>query len=249
MGKYILSILLLISLALTGQNTVPQLSEQLSQSLTSIYSQSMKQSIRIKIDSIDVNNQKKTIEIYAGVPLSYMSMREKTIKNIYDSIRSYLPSQQQEYLLNVFTDQQEITNLIPNHYRDKVEIDKKRTQIHKVSAPLTKNISSPIKFLTKGLENNHIAIWQSHGWYYNQKKSRWEWQRARIFQTVEDIYTQSYVVPFIVPMRCSELPKARSSFVVLAVSVLYSLTVPLLNTLYRFFISSLQKITKRYCRC
>ncbi|HBX21035.1 MAG TPA: hypothetical protein DEF88_11365, partial [Porphyromonadaceae bacterium] len=40
----------------------------------------------------------------------------------------------------------------------------------------------------------------SHGWYYEQKLSRWEWQRARIFQTVEDLYTQSYVVPFLVPM-------------------------------------------------
>ncbi|MEG0648128.1 MAG: xanthan lyase, partial [Bacteroides sp.] len=27
-----------------------------------------------------------------------------------------------------------------------------------------------------------------------------EWQRARIFQTVEDLYTQSYVLPFLVPM-------------------------------------------------
>ena len=26
------------------------------------------------------------------------------------------------------------------------------------------------------------------------------WQRARIFQTVEDLYTQSYVLPFLVPM-------------------------------------------------
>lgn len=27
-----------------------------------------------------------------------------------------------------------------------------------------------------------------------------EWQRARIFQTVEDLYTQSYVMPFLMPM-------------------------------------------------
>ena len=32
------------------------------------------------------------------------------------------------------------------------------------------------------------------------KLDRWEWQRARIFQTVEDLYTQSYVLPFLVPM-------------------------------------------------
>lgn len=43
-------------------------------------------------------------------------------------------------------------------------------------------------------------MWQSHGFYYEPKLTRWEWQRARIFQTVEDLYTQSYVLPFLVPM-------------------------------------------------
>lgn len=50
------------------------------------------------------------------------------------------------------------------------------------------------------MHNRHIALWQSHGWYYESKLDRWEWQRARIFQTVEDLYTQSYVLPFLVPM-------------------------------------------------
>src|SRR5690606_9927005 len=61
-------------------------------------------------------------------------------------------------------------------------------------------ISNPAGSFGKGLQNNHIALWQSHGWHYEQKLGRWEWQRARIFQTVEDLYTQSYVLPFLVPM-------------------------------------------------
>lgn len=52
----------------------------------------------------------------------------------------------------------------------------------------------------RGLYGANIAMWQSHGWYYEPKLDRWEWQRARIFQTVEDLYTQSYVLPFLVPM-------------------------------------------------
>ena len=53
---------------------------------------------------------------------------------------------------------------------------------------------------TEGLYGRHIAMWQSHGYYYEQKLLRWEWQRARIFQTVEDVFTQSFVLPFLVPM-------------------------------------------------
>jgi hypothetical protein len=52
----------------------------------------------------------------------------------------------------------------------------------------------------KGLDGKNIAVWQSHGWYFEPKLNRWEWQRARIFETVEDLYTQSYVVPFLMPM-------------------------------------------------
>ncbi len=51
-----------------------------------------------------------------------------------------------------------------------------------------------------GLDGANIAIWQSHGWYFEPKLNRWEWQRARVFQTVEDLYTQSYVMPFLMPM-------------------------------------------------
>ncbi|MDD7250828.1 MAG: xanthan lyase [Prevotellaceae bacterium] len=69
----------------------------------------------------------------------------------------------------------------------------------KTKVPLTYNLSKPYH-PTLGLANRHIALWPSHGLYFNQKEDRWKWQRARIFQTVEDIYTQSYVLPFLVPM-------------------------------------------------
>ena len=65
--------------------------------------------------------------------------------------------------------------------------------------PLITRTDKPFT-ITQGLQNRHLALWQSHGWYYEGKLARWEWQRARIFQTVEDIYTQSYVIPFLVPM-------------------------------------------------
>lgn len=52
----------------------------------------------------------------------------------------------------------------------------------------------------KGLDGANIAVWQSHGWYFEPKLNRWEWQRARIFQTVEDLFTQSYVMPYLMPM-------------------------------------------------
>ena len=52
----------------------------------------------------------------------------------------------------------------------------------------------------KGLSGNIVAVWPSHGWYFEPYLNRWEWQRARLFHTVEDMYTHSYMIPFIMPM-------------------------------------------------
>lgn len=50
------------------------------------------------------------------------------------------------------------------------------------------------------LSGRNIAMWQSHGRYFDASEHRWKWQRCRLFGTVEDIYTRSYVVPFLIPM-------------------------------------------------
>ncbi len=56
------------------------------------------------------------------------------------------------------------------------------------------------KAFDKGLYGRHIALWQSHGRYYEEATRRWEWQRSVNLTTVEDLYTQSYVLPFLIPM-------------------------------------------------
>lgn len=50
------------------------------------------------------------------------------------------------------------------------------------------------------LDNRTFALWNSHGRYYEQSLSRWEWQRARLFTTVEDLLSTSFVLPFLAPM-------------------------------------------------
>ena len=53
---------------------------------------------------------------------------------------------------------------------------------------------------SKGLSDRTIAVWQSHGRYFDQGTGRWIWQRPCLFQTVEDMFTQSFVLPYLVPM-------------------------------------------------
>ncbi len=52
----------------------------------------------------------------------------------------------------------------------------------------------------KVLYGRHIALWNSHGWYYNQIKGEWRWQRARLLGTIEDLHTTDYVMTYLAPM-------------------------------------------------
>ena len=53
---------------------------------------------------------------------------------------------------------------------------------------------------SKGLSGRHIALWQSHGRYYDHNTGIWTWQRPCLFGTCEDMFTQSFVLQYLVPM-------------------------------------------------
>ncbi len=65
--------------------------------------------------------------------------------------------------------------------------------------PWVYNVSRP-NLITKGLMNRHISLWASHGRYYDAEHKRWAWQRPNLFCTTEDLFTQTIVVPFLMPM-------------------------------------------------
>ncbi len=80
----------------------------------------------------------------------------------------------------------------PADYRYRTADPRRRT------SPLVARIGAEKYY--KGLSGRYIALWQSHGRYYEESTDRWEWQRAPLHRTVEDVYTQSYVLPFLIPM-------------------------------------------------
>ena len=51
-----------------------------------------------------------------------------------------------------------------------------------------------------GLQGRNIALWQSHGRYFDNGMGSWSWQRSPNWRTTEDLFTQSYVLPYLIPM-------------------------------------------------
>lgn len=66
------------------------------------------------------------------------------------------------------------------------------------NSPTVRNLSS--RSFSKGLDGRHIALWQSHGRYYDHNTGSWKWQRAAVNRTVEDMFTQSFVLKYLMPM-------------------------------------------------
>lgn len=65
--------------------------------------------------------------------------------------------------------------------------------------PWVKNVSRPNR-IENGLDGRHLSIWASHGRVYNPAQGNWKWQRVNLFGTNEDLFSQTFVIPYIIPM-------------------------------------------------
>lgn len=66
-------------------------------------------------------------------------------------------------------------------------------------APWVTNVSSRSE-APKGLQGRHLSVWASHGRYYDGSRGKWIWQRPLLYSTTEDLFTQTIVVPYLIPM-------------------------------------------------
>lgn len=147
----------------------------------------------------EIKDTAGTLKIYCSETLADAPVRPSDIDRIYGHIKSMLPDNYKDRKVEIYTISQELRDYVPLYYRGKTPGSSTARFTRPDGIPLIQNISQPYH-PDRGLSGRHIAIWPSHGRYYEPKLTRWEWQRARMFQTVEDLYTRSYVMPFLVPM-------------------------------------------------
>jgi len=155
---------------------------------------------RIVVDSVFIDGKNDTITLYFNKALAEMPFRKASLVAIHDSVQKYLPENLRDKSLKIVSNGMNVKDLIPNYYRRQNEQEKERLT-QKLRAE-RKNVVSLKRLypITSGLQNSNIALWNSHGWYYEPKLDRWEWQRARLFTTVEDILPTAFVTPYIAPM-------------------------------------------------
>jgi len=156
---------------------------------------------KFRIDTLIMDPKGEHLQLQMSPTFAEIPFRTADIPRYYTDYKQLLGKKFRKSSLTISSMGKEISELIPNSYReDRSKIDAKRLSVPKDrSAQIVRNQTKNVLF-PKGLDNRNIALWQSHGWYYENTLDRWEWQRARDFLTVEDIWTLSFVVPYLTPM-------------------------------------------------
>ena len=149
-----------------------------------------------KVKVSDIQIDEKNITINTCNRLSCISLTPEEIAGLKESVRQWVggaPTAE----VQIISDGKELDEWVTALYRKR----DKKVQYKPASAkyPLVHNASQPYS-AKQGLDGKHIALWGSHGIYYVQAYRMWKWQRARLWTTIEDLYTSSYTMPFLVPM-------------------------------------------------
>ena len=146
-----------------------------------------------------LDNKAHTLTITADEFFAAQEFTPEITENIYRKVKGELPKVYRNYQITIMTNGMSIDELIPNRLSKNTDKSRLWGDINYEGEPWVKNISYPVK-LTHGLQGRHLSLWASHGRYYDQKKGYWRWQRPHLFGTTEDLFTQTIVVPYLIPM-------------------------------------------------
>lgn len=165
-----------------------------------------------QIRVLSVTNRHGKVAVILNNKAHELPYNEELVEAFYKQVLLHLPQNWQQYTLSIRTKGVAIEQLIPLYCRTRplqLGLGKPRniyaspSRLQRLAqtqvTPLVTSLSSQSQ-PTQGLANRHIALMPSHGFYYERKTNRWEWQRARLNETVEDLLPMSLVVSYLAPM-------------------------------------------------
>lgn len=155
-----------------------------------------------KVKLLRVRVRSERIELYFNDILAQIAIREPLVKQweqmICDTLSEAFKEDYKDVTFALYSNSMPVERFIPNAYRRDIARDEKRTAVRAKSVPLVSCADRPL--LKNGLEGTHIALWPSHGAYYDAKDSVWQWQRPALFGYVEDLHSYEYCYRYLMPM-------------------------------------------------
>ena len=153
----------------------------------------------LKVERTDISRNGRRLDIYLNQNFSYQLFRHELVDSIYAGLRRSLPQDVRRYSIGIHTGGKTIERLIPNWARNTISQKNLWNETWYDGHPWVSN-ESRIYTPKKGLTNIHMAVTPSHGLYFDNEDSLWEWQRPPLYCTREDLLTQSFAYPYLIPM-------------------------------------------------
>ena len=154
---------------------------------------------KIKIEDIDINNEEKRYGIYLNDAFKSQPFTPSVVQRIYEEVRNTLEPPYNTYQIIIYAQDVPIEQLIPISLLSELDSMRVYRKNPYKGNPWVSPINLPYS-IDKGLNDKHLCVWASHGKYYNVKKGEWIFQRPYLYCTTEDLFTQSFVVPYLIPM-------------------------------------------------
>ena len=153
----------------------------------------------MRMDSLRADAELHELRIYANEPFCSQPFTPQSVRRVYAVLQRTLPAPYNTYHIQVYNKKGLlIEDLIPNILREEnPDANRLWRGVNYTGLPWVRNTSLPYQ-VTEGLQNRHLFIWPSHGRYY--KNGGWQWQRPYLYGTTEDLFTQSFVFPYLIPM-------------------------------------------------
>lgn len=143
----------------------------------------------LRVNSVKLDRDQRTARIGLNENFTYMPISRAFIDSLQRMAKLSLPDSISNYSVTLNVGKNSLA-----YYIHKVD---KLPEAYRHNPDFVKEIHPLVK-APKGMDNDILAMWHSHGRYY--KDGGWAWQRPFLFETAEDVYTMSYMLPYIVPM-------------------------------------------------
>ena len=154
---------------------------------------------KITVEDIRTDAQAKYMKIVLSDNFSGQPLTPLIVGDVYANVKRLLPAPYNTYDVGIYAAGSPIEQLIPTYMMDRADTSRVyKRELYKGNpwvTPIDRQYSTK-----KGLQGRHLAICQSHGRFFSHKKQEWIWQRPRLFCTTEDLFTQTFVVPYLIPM-------------------------------------------------
>ena len=148
--------------------------------------------------SYNLDDRRRTLNVQLSPSFAAQDFTASSVRFYYKRLAKALPRPYNKYKLTIMAGGLPIEQLVAGRKCEK-GMPNAWGKTEYEGAPWVMNDSRPY-FVSHGLFDRHLSLWASHGRYYDGKKDRWKWQRPNLFGTTEDLFTQTIVIPYLIPM-------------------------------------------------